>query len=155
MKRIFIFTAFIVIASLQSEAQQLTPVQVQQILNSKHYMFEAQTVTPQRGGLRQLTSEYYLQISGDSVVSSLPYFGVAYTAPINPSDAGYDFTSTKFDYRMSANKKNKYQVNINTKDRTNNTQFFLTIYNNGNAYLQVNSNNRQSISYTGYIKQNK
>lgn len=156
MKRILVFVALITTAFTQIiEAQDLTATQVQNIVNSKHYTFQAQTVSPQRGGLRQLTTEYFLQVSGETLVSYLPYFGRAYTAPINPSDAGYDFTSTRFDYTVSAKKKGSYLVSIRTKDKMANTDFALTIYNNGNAYLQVNNSDRQPISYRGYIKQGK
>jgi len=82
----------------------------------------------------------------------LPYFGRAYTAPINPEDAGYDFTSTNFTYSVVPKKKGSYQITINTKDKINTVTFALTVFNNGKADLQVTSINREAISYSGYLK---
>jgi hypothetical protein len=109
-------------------------------------------MNPQRGRQRYLTSEYFLRVAGDSLISALPYFGRAYTAPINPEDAGYNFTSTDFKYAVVPKKKGSYQVTINTKDKTNAVTFLLMVYNNGNAYLQITSVNKQAISFSGYLK---
>lgn len=153
MKRILMFVALTTIAFTQAiKAQNLTAAQVQNLINNKHYTFEAQTMSPQRGGTRQLTPGYTLKVAGDSLISYLPYFGRAYTAPINPSDAGYDFTSAKFDYKVTAKKKGSYEISIRTKDKVNTTEFVLTVYNDGNAYLQVTSSQRQPISFRGYVK---
>jgi hypothetical protein len=137
------------------KAQNLTTAQVDSLVNSKHYTFKAERMNPQRGGQKYLTSDYFLRVAGDSLVSALPYFGRAYTAPINPEDAGYNFTSTSFDYTVSNGKKNSYHVTIHTKDKFNTADFILTIYNNGNADLQVTSNDKQPISYIGYLKATK
>ena len=137
------------------KAQNLTATQVQQLVNSRNYSFEVQTIIPQRGGSRHVTTEYFLKVAGDTLTSALPYFGTAYTAPMNPSDAGYEFTSLKFDYTVTPKKKDRYLVSIKTKDRTSNTDFELTVYDNGNASLNVINNDRQPISYEGYINKSK
>jgi len=155
MIRIFFIAAFAALFLNTVSAQNLTTAQVQNLVNSKHYVFEAQTVTPQRGGMRQLTPGYSLKIAGDSLISYLPYFGRAYTAPINPSDAGYDFVSTNIGYTITPKKKGSYQISIHTKDKVNATNFLLTVYNDGNAFLQVTSNDRQPIAFRGYIKDAK
>jgi hypothetical protein len=153
MIRIFFITVFAALFLNFVQAQTLTDLQVKNLVNTKHYVFEAQTMTPQRGGLRQLTPGYSLKLAGDSLISYLPYFGRAYTAPVNPSDAGYDFASTNFDYNVSPKKKGSYQISIHTKDKINATDLLLTVYNDGTAYLQVTSSEKQPISFRGYIKQ--
>src|ERR1700760_370132 len=47
-------------------------------IDAKRYTIVANYVLPQRGGGRQLTSDYELRITPDSVISFLPYFGRAY-----------------------------------------------------------------------------
>ena len=155
MIRILILTVFTGLFLNNAKAQDLTAAQVKNIVNEKHYTFDVQTMMPQRGGLRQLTPGYFLKVAGDSLISYLPYFGRAYSAPINPSDAGYDFVSTNVDYKVAEKKKGSYQISMHTKDKVNTTDFLLTVYNNGNAYLQVTSNNRQPISFRGYLKESK
>jgi uncharacterized protein DUF4251 len=152
MIRTLIIMAFATLFLNNVKAQNLTTAQVDSLINSKHYTFKAERMNPQRGGQKYLTSEYFLRVAGDSLISALPYFGRAYTAPINPEDAGYDFTSTNFNYNVVPKKKGSHQITINTKDKMNTVTFVLTVYNNGNSYLQVTSVNRQPISYTGYLK---
>jgi len=152
MIRILIISAFATLFLNNVNAQNLTTAQVDSLINSKHYTFKAERMEPQRGRQRYLTSEYFLRISGDSLISALPYFGRAYTAPINPEDAGYDFTSTNFTYSVVPKKKGSYQITINTKDKINTVTFALTVFNNGKADLQVTSINREAISYSGYLK---
>jgi hypothetical protein len=120
-------------------------------METKHFVFTAQTVLPLVGAMRQLTSEYDVKLSGDSLITYLPYFGRAY-GPINPGDdGGIKFTSTKFDYKTKARKKGGWDIMITPKDNRDVRQLNFTISASGYATLQVSSNNRQSISYNGYI----
>lgn len=67
--------AIICVTSLK--AQKLTSTEVKQMLNAKHFSFEPITMIPQAGATKQLTSEFFLKVSGDSLISYLPYFGRA------------------------------------------------------------------------------
>lgn len=152
MIRTLIVAAFATLFFNNVKAQNLSASQVDSLVNSKHYTFKAERVQPQRGRDRYLTSEYFLRVAGDSLVSALPFFGRAYTAPINPEDAGYDFTSTNFNYNIVPKKKGSYQITINAKDKMDAVTFVLTVFNNGKTDLQVTSVNREAISFTGYLK---
>ncbi|MEO6314599.1 MAG: DUF4251 domain-containing protein [Chitinophagaceae bacterium] len=121
------------------------------LVNNQEYTFKAQSAVPLSGRLRQLNSDYGLQVSKAAVVSQLPYFGRAYSAPLNPQDGGIQFTSKDFDYTISNKKKGGWNISIKPKDSKDVTQMQLSIFNNGTASLQVTSNNRQSISFNGYI----
>jgi len=124
---------------------------LKELVETKHFVFTAQTVLPLGGAMRQLTSEYDVNLSGDSLITYLPYFGRAY-GPINPGDdGGIKFTSTKFDYKTKARKKGGWDIMITPKDNRDVRQLNFTISASGYASLQVSSNNRQSISYNGYI----
>jgi hypothetical protein len=105
--------------------------------------------------MRQLTSLYDITISKDSVLSYLPYFGRAYRAPYNPDEVGLKFTSTKFDYTKTPNKKEGWDILIKPKDNTEVQQLSFTIFDNGSASLQVLSANRDPISFQGYIRERK
>ncbi|HEX6193693.1 MAG TPA: DUF4251 domain-containing protein, partial [Chitinophagaceae bacterium] len=82
-----------------ANAQKLDAANTKRIVDAKNYVFKAQSVTPSRGSLRQLTSDYDLTVAGDSLIAYLPYFGRAYSAPID-SEGGIKFTSAKSDYRV-------------------------------------------------------
>ena len=124
---------------------------IKEMVGNQHYTFKAQSVTPMSGRLRQLTSDYDLQVSKDAIVSQLPYFGRAYSAPMSPSDAGLQFTSKEFDYTVTNKKKGGWDIVIKYKDTRDVKQMQLSIFDNGTASLQAISNNRQPISYNGYI----
>lgn len=122
------------------------------LVESKSFAFIPQSVTPLTGRTRQLTSYYNLRISKDTITSNLPYFGRAYTAPINPEDPGISFTSTDFEYYQTPGKKGGWDILIKFKNQTQVREMNLTIFDNGRADLVVSSNNRQSISFSGDIK---
>lgn len=135
----------------QNKKDAARMVAVQDMVTRQQYSFKAQTATPMSGSMRQLTSDYDLQVTKEKIVSSLPYFGRAYTAPIGSSDGGLQFTSKDFEYSVNSKKNGGWDITIKYNDAGDTRQMQLSIYDNGNASLQVSSNNRQSISFNGYI----
>lgn len=154
LKRIrFIYSFILAILTFfttTSFAQDLDKATLQQAVNAKQFAFKAQTVLPMTGSTRYLTTEYEVKMLGDSLVSFLPYFGRAYSITYGER-GGIDFTSTKFDYKVSARKKGGWDIIIETKDVKNVQRFQFTVSENGYTYLQVISNNRQPIAFNGYI----
>ncbi|HJT74166.1 MAG TPA: DUF4251 domain-containing protein [Chitinophaga sp.] len=129
---------------------------IRQLVENRNYVFKVQTVQPmQPSPNRQITSDYDLKISPDTVISYLPYFGRAYVAPIDPSQGGIKFTSTKFEYTSKERKKGGWDILIKPQDTQEARQLVLTVSDNGYATLQVLGNNRQPISYGGYIDEKK
>ena len=133
----------------------ITGSDISTMVNNKNFRFVAEQVNPLRGRSRQLTSEYDVLLKGDSLISYLPYFGRAYQAPMNPSQGGIQFTSTNFSYSANLNKKGAWVVNIIPKDYQDIQQFTFTIFENGNAGLNVTSTSKDPISFNGRIKKSK
>ncbi len=123
-----------------------------QLVEAKRFEFVAQSMSPQGGRLRQLTSYYFVKIMADSVIADLPYVGRSYSAPINSSDVGINFTSTEYTYEVKPRKKGGWDINIKPKDKPEVQQLQLTVYESGTAYLQVISTNRQMISFNGDVQ---
>ncbi len=94
---------------------------------------------------------YELKVTPDSIIAYLPYYGRSYSAPVNPSDGGIKFISKKFDYKSSKGKKGNWNIDLDIKDASESYRLNLNISENGYGSLSVNSNNKQSISYQGYI----
>lgn len=134
------------------QAQDIDPATVQKAVESKNYVFKAETASPQRGGFRQLTPEYELIVKPDTVVSYLPYYGRSFSAPINPSETGIKFTSMNYKYTVNKKKKNRWDITIEPTDVSDIRDLSLTVFDNGRASLRVNSNNRDAISFDGYLK---
>ena len=122
-------------------------------LDSKRMTFVAQAANPARGSIIQLINLYDLQLKGDTLIAALPFFGRAFTAPVNPSDGGIRFTSTNFQYEVKQKKNKRWDVRIIPNDHQDVRQMFLSIFPNGNATLQVLSNSREAMSFTGYIRE--
>ena len=125
--------------------------QIEMLVQSKKFDFVAQTAIPTSGRTINLTSLYNVRLSGDTLISDLPYFGRAYVAPMNPSEGGIHFTSTQFSYDIKERKKGGWDVTLLPRDTKDVRQMYLTISQEGYASLQVGSENRQNISFNGYI----
>lgn len=139
--------------SIAANAQEKDSASIINKISSQHFIFIAQAAIPQSGSSRQLTGRYDLAISKDSILCYLPFFGRAYVAPVEDTDTGIKFTSSKFDYSMQTIKHDKgWQITIIPKDITSVQKMFLTIFKNGTASLDVINTNRQGISFTGFIK---
>lgn len=125
--------------------------EIKNIVEAKNYVFVPQTALPAGGRSRQLTADFDLRVSKDTIVSNLPYFGRAFSAPVNPSQGPLQFTSTQFDYTVAINKKGGWDIVITPKDLQDPRQIALSIFDNGNASATVTSNNRQPIAFNGYV----
>ena len=152
---------------------QTNPEITSKIVASQNYVFNANNAMPMSGtdvnrvlsnlpgGLGSSTinlsgAQYDVKVTKDSIVAYLPYYGRSYSAPVNPTDGGIKFTSKKFTYTESVNKKGVYYIRISTKDLTReNYQLVISISKNGYASLMVNSNNKQPINFNGYLSEPK
>ncbi|RWU06397.1 DUF4251 domain-containing protein [Pedobacter chitinilyticus] len=141
------------------------------IVEAKTYTFVARSVTPlntqdisnvmskmpgaMQGGVINLTETYYeVKVTPDSVVAFLPYYGRSFSAPINQNDGGVKFTSKKFEYKSTKGKKHGWDTLIETKDARESYRLAFNISDNGYVTLSLNSNNKQSVTYQGYLKEN-
>jgi hypothetical protein len=139
---------------LQAQDQQKDKdLLLKDLIASKQYIFNAESVLPSTGRLRLLNSGERLEIFGDSLTVDLPYFGRAYSAPIDPSNGGFHFTSADYEYTLKEKKKGGWNILIKPKDNRDVQQLILDISSESMASLQVISNNRQSISFNGHIKE--
>ena len=142
--------AFLFTAGFSAHAQDLDKTTVSSMVSSGRFIFKAQSANPMTGNNVQLTADYDLKVSPDSLVAFLPYFGRAYT--INPNaEGGIKFTSTDFEYKSKQKRKKGWEISINPRDTREVRQMSLSVSPNGYATLQVISNNRQPISFYGYL----
>ncbi len=118
-------------------------------MDQKRYVFKAQTVQPTSGRNRQLTSAYSVTLKGDTLISDLPYFGRAYTAPMDVTKSVLQFNSTRFDYNSAPGKKQGWNITIRFNDVSEVQSYSLSISEDGYASLQATLTNRQPISFNG------
>jgi hypothetical protein len=124
---------------------------VKSLIESKRFIFKVQTIQPFSGIVRQSLNEYDVRLYGDSLISQLPYFGRAFTAPMPGERGGFYFTSTDLEYSVKARKKGGWDIILKPKDVRDVREYFLSVSEKGYTNLRVTSTNRQPMSYSGIL----
>nr|WP_294794752.1 DUF4251 domain-containing protein [uncultured Mucilaginibacter sp.] len=156
----------------EKKAQKIADLK--RIVDSKNYVFKANFAQPMSGSSIPtsslsmgasgasipLTSTYDLTLSNDTLTAYLPYYGVAYTAPLNPQEGGVKFTTTKFDYTVTEKKNGNIQIlfkplNLQPRAPSDVVRMQLTVSESGYANLQLTLLNRQPISFSGTLEEIK
>jgi hypothetical protein len=123
---------------------------VKEMVDSKRFVFQAQSMTPLKGSMRTLSPGYTLKVSPDTITSDLPYAGRAYQAAYGSTDGGMKFKATDFDYTVK-DKKSGWTINIITKKVTGSPRVMISVFDNGSARIVISSSDRDSITYNGVI----
>jgi hypothetical protein len=149
---IFLFNTNLTAQDAKQQKQNSKDSAIKALIDAQHYSFEAQTALPTGARARELTPGYELKVRKDTIEAYLPYFGRAYTATIGTTDGGIQFKTTDFKYTATESKKSGWDITIVPKNARDTRQLMLQISKAGYASVQVISNNRQSISFNGYIQ---
>jgi hypothetical protein len=121
------------------------------LLDSKVYLFDPNRALP--SGMRSINLDgtFFAKINKDTLNCYLPYYGRAYSVDYGSNEGPLNFTQPIQNYSMEESKKG-YTVKFNVKNKNDNINFMFTISETGSASLNLNSTNRQSISYHGIIE---
>lgn len=155
---IFIFAALsLFLMSCGSTKTALEKAEEAQIMDEKfenlNFKFMADYAYPQSFQSVYLSSNYSVIVSPDTIKAYLPYYGRAYRAPMNPSEGGIKFESTNFESEVEkGRKKEEWLVTIRTLDTSRPFTLYFHLWNNGTGSLDVNDQDRQSISFKGTIE---
>ena len=106
---------------------------------------------PRNGKAKTVSSDYGLEVKGDTLVSYLPYFGRAYNVPYG-GGKGLNFTGTFTEYHSKKLSNGATQVLIKVKNEEDVYEFILEIFDNGSTSIDMNSRERESINYSGNIE---
>ena len=166
MKARKIFAAFIMLSvfatgfaqetskkALREQKKTEKQQQIEALINSNEFVFEATQVFPQSGKMITLTgSSYTLKFHNDTIESYLPFYGRAYSVDYD-GDGGIKFKGKPDEYKVVTQKEGKgYDINATIKGQKDYYKLYLSVSTNGSATLVVNSNQRSSISYRGNIE---
>ncbi|MDD2474613.1 MAG: DUF4251 domain-containing protein [Dysgonamonadaceae bacterium] len=150
---IFISFLFMACSTTKSSAEKV--VESQQLAESIKdfkFKFNASYANPQNYKSIYLSPYYDVKVSPDTVEAYLPFYGRAYTAPLDSRDSGIKFVSTKFDYEIQkGRKKGNWLVEIHTEDTKRSYSLYFNLWENGKASLTVNHPDKQSISFQGTV----
>lgn len=139
---------------LKAEKKAQQREEIKSIVESKTFVFKANTANPMRGRTVNLTSDYDVKVTRDSIFSYLPFFGVAYSASYGGTDSPMIFNHP-FETINFENTKNGYLVKVSVKNNNDRLEYSFHISITGSTSLNVSSLNRQAISYNGNIEKIK
>lgn len=138
----------------RKEKQQEAIDKTKQLIDSGTYIFVPDRAYPQGGRSIDLTTNYgFIKIKRDKSIGDLPFFGRAYQIDYGSNEGGIKFEGEMLEKKFETNeKKKKYTYSFTVKDRDT-YQIHMEIEFEGGAYVNVISNNRSFISYSGRISE--
>lgn len=139
---------------LKAEKKAKQMEEIREIAESKTFVFKANNANPMRGSTINLTSDYNVKITRDSIFSYLPFFGVAYSVSYGGTDSPMIFNQS-FESCEIESKRNGYLVQVSVKNNSDRLEYSFHISVTGSTSLNVSSLNRQAISYNGYVEKIK
>ena len=145
---------------------------VSMLVNSQDFSFRAERATPTNYDvinvmnslpnsastrILDLTgSNYSIDLRKDKLEVVLPYFGRVFNPTYgNTSQNSYRFTSKDFTVNTTQGRKGKSIVKIKVNDANTVDEITIEVFKNGKAFTSIRSNDRQPISYDGYITKNE
>jgi Domain of unknown function (DUF4251) len=153
MKHMLLIVALAAAMSGLAQSSDQKIAAIKQLITSQTYVFVPQTALPSRGRSHQIMDNFDLQVTTNSLVSDLPYFGQASVAPLDPTKSPLNFTSHKFEYTVTPGKKEGWQVVIKPKDveYSDVQRMMLDISSEGYTSLRVLFTNHDPITFSGAI----
>lgn len=128
--------------------------EVSKALADKHFMVNIDHMYPMRGPSRTLNGVYSLQVEGDTITSYLPYFGRAYSIPYN-GGMGLNFNAKILSYDLNTDDKGIIHVKMQINNSEDTYKYALDVYDNGQTTLNVYSQMREPISFSGQMDMGK
>ena len=136
---------------LKADRELQKQKEIEALIDSKNFVFEAQKALPQGGRMLNLDyNTYFLKFNREKTTCDLPFFGRAFNVPYG-GDGGIKFEGIPENIKIEKKKKS-VNVKATVKGKNDVYTLYFNIFFDGGATLSVNSNNRASISYDGEIE---
>lgn len=137
-------------AQSKKEKREQKEEEVKEMIEGRRFTIDVNRALPMSGRSVNLTSPYSLEMRGDSVVSYLPYYGRAYSAPYGGGD-GLRFEKLITNYTCSFDKKGTAQIQFGVRTNEDTYKFNIQVYSNGSGTINVTPTNKQSITFHGEL----
>ncbi|MBR2776450.1 MAG: DUF4251 domain-containing protein [Prevotella sp.] len=159
MKRIKLMTSFIVLmvlggcASAEERAARAAEqaANVKKALTERKYRIAVSRMYPRSGAAKSVSYGYSVEVRNDSLFSYLPYFGRAYQVPYG-GGKGLNFSERIGSYHESQLNNGKRHIEIQVKNEEDTYLYTLDIFDNGSSQIDVQSRQREQISYSGNME---
>lgn len=123
---------------------------VAKVLSNKHYKIDVTMMYPLRGGAQNVTSNWSLEVKGDTLVSYLPYVGVSHEAILG-SNKGLNFTAPIKSYKDSGFKNGKRTIDLKANNDEEDLEYRIEVMDNGSSTIDVTSRRKDGIGFSGNI----
>ena len=122
------------------------------LLESKEYVFIAQTAFPARGSSVSIAGgNYELKVIRDSVSVYLPFYGRVNDLSAGRTGGPIELNTKEISHTI-AKKKSRWEVTITPTNQSGVRQINLSVSDNGFADLQVVSTNKDNMNYHGTVE---
>lgn len=165
MKSIFVLLLFSIFIGTSLNAQSKKELKkakaleefeaTKKLVDSEDFEFQADWATTAKGKRITLTTNpNFVKYGKDSVDVYLPYFGQINGGGASlTGDGGIVCNGPMNKYKKSVDdKKQKIIIDFEVSNKDDTFKFNMSIFKSGNAFINVNSNFRNTISYDGKIK---
>lgn len=119
-------------------------------VSTQNFKINVNKAIPLRMRPVYLTSAYDFTLKGDSAFAYLPYYGVAQSAPYGSTEGGIKFAEPISEYKYTENSKKRYHnISFKVQSGAYNYQVRIDVFENGNTTLNINSYQRDGITFYG------
>jgi hypothetical protein len=133
--------------------QALLAQEIINALNDRHYQIDVHNATPDGWGhIIHLTSLYSVTVSGDSIISYLPFFGRAYSVPYG-GGSGLNFKGVIHRYEATVTRKGEHIIYMDVESEEDTYRYIISLFENGRASISVTPRRRSHISFDGNYHQ--
>ena len=141
-------------ATQQERAEQRAKMQlaIAMAVTSRQLHIDISSMSTLRYGSKTVSSDFFLELRGDTLRSYLPYWGQAYQAPLGSPSIGLNFEMPILRYSQIRPKPNKTQLELDVRTQEDTYHYFIDLYDTGEAYIRVTSLNRDPISFDGTLE---
>lgn len=138
-------------ATQQERAEQRAKMrqEIALAVTARQLRIDISSMSTLRYGSKIVTSDYFLELRGDTLRSYLPYWGQAYQTPLGSTSIGLNFEAPILRYSEIRPKPNKTQMEVDVKTLEDTYHYLIDLYDTGKAYIRVSSLNRDPISFDG------
>ena len=126
----------------------LQAAKVKKSLSEKRFMINVDYMYPLSGTPKHLSYGYSLEVRNDSLISYLPYFGRAFNVPYGGGKA-LNFSERIGSYHETQQSNGACVIDIELKNDEDIYQYTIKVFDNGNSSIDVQSRQRDPISYSG------
>ena len=120
-------------------------------LKARDYKISVDRMFPMKGSSKSVSYGYSVEVRNDSLISYLPYIGGAYNVPYG-GGKGLNFSERISSYKESQKNNGQRQIEINVMNEEDTYVYTLKVYDNGSSSIDVQSRQRDHISYSGQME---